>query len=368
MDIRKFLSKSKILDIQSCLPDSVIYVASSGLLEWVNDTAIEVFELSNDCLENISINDILKNGFELMSSAEKSKKALIAKSTIKEEYYEITAKQIEGGFVVILRDSTQNYKRISGILAEKENSQYITRDKNEFIVKLANKFYPPLQSVIGFAQGLIDGLGGKITDKQGKYLSIIKNNSSELAYFFKKLVELSQSEGNLLEKDFKYLDIVGLIEQTVKSIQDNYETKSLNFNFNIDKEFKRMIYQNEPIVKTIAQNLIESVIREMEIGTISITVTDAQEEFLNARNLSAAPSVLISLYSLNLQITDNELSILFNPYATIDKLNTNSITRALALGTVKNLTTLLGGAVWVENVPMQGPVFNIIIPREQINE
>lgn len=365
MDIRKILTKPKTLDITANLPDSVIYVANSGLVEWGNDLACEMFEVSKqEGFLNITVNDLLENGFELVSSAEMSKKALIAKSTIKEEYYEITSRQVDGGYIVILRDSTQNYKRISGILAEKESSQHITKDKNEFLVKLANKFNPPLQSVIGFSQGLIDGLGGEISEKQAKYLNIIKNNSSELAYFFNKLVELSESESNRFEKDVKYFDVVGLVEQTIKSVQDNYETKSLNITFDVDKDLKKMIYQNEPVCKVVAQNLIESVIREMEIGNILITLTDTTEEFLEARNISNVPSVLVTISSINLQIVDNELPILFNPYATIDSLNRNTITRALALGTVKNLSKSLGGAVWVENVPMQGPVFNLVIPRE----
>ena len=365
MDIRKILSKPKTLDITANLPDAVIYATNSGLVEWGNDLACEMFEVSKqEGFINITVNDLLENGFELVSSAEMSKKALIAKSTIKEEYYEITSRLVEGGYIVILRDSTQNYKRISGILAEKENSNNITKDKNEFLVKLANKFNPPLQSIIGFSKGLIDGLGGDISEKQEKYLNIIKNNSSELAYFFNKLVELSESESDSFEKDIKYFDIVSLLEQTIKSVQDNYETKSLNITFDYDKELKRMIYQNEPVTKIITQNLIESVIREMEIGNISITMADTTEEFLEARNISNIPSVLVTISSINLQIVDNELPILFNPYATIDSLNRNSITRALALGTVKNLSKSIGGAVWVENVPMQGPVFNLVIPRE----
>lgn len=365
MDIRKILPKQKTFDITANLPDSVIYVTSTGLVEWGNDLACEMFEVSKqEGFVNITINDLLENGFELVSGAQKNRKALIAKSTIREEYFEITSRQVDGGFVVILRDSTQNYKRISGILAEKENSHNVTKDKNDFLIKLANKFNPPLQSVIGFSQGLIDGLGGEISDKQEKYLNIIKNNSSELAYFFNKLIELSQSESDCFEQDVKYFDMVGLIEQIIKLVQDNYEVKSLNITFDVDKDLKRMIYQDEPVFKVIIKNLVESVVREMEIGNILVKLTDTSQEFLESRNISNIPSVLLTISSINLQIVDNELPILFNPYATIDSLNRNTITRALALGTVKNLAKSIGGAVWVENVPMQGPVFNLVIPRE----
>ena len=128
---------------------------------------------------------------------------------------------------------------------------------------------------------------------------------------------------------------------------------------------KRNIYQNEVVCKTVIQNIVESVSREMEIGTISINLTNTTEEFLNARNIPTIPSVLLTISSLNFQITDNELATLFNPYAEIDKQNKSSITRAIALGTSKNYAKAIGGLAWVENVPMQVPVFNVVIPREK---
>lgn len=365
MDIRNFLSKQKQqFDINENYPDAILLVMNAGIIEWANSVACEMFEMNSHNFSDITIDDILEKGFELVKNAELDKKAFIAKSTIKESYYELTAKRIEWGYVVALRDSTRNYKRISDILAEKENTSHITRDKNEFLIKLSNKFNPSLQSIIGFSQGLIDGLGGETTDKQNKYLNIIRNNSLELSYFFNKLIELSQSEAEMFDSDIKYFDFVNIVEQTIKSLQDNYEEKSLNINLIVNKDFKRRIYQDEILVKIILQNLIETVFREMEIGTVSISVADATEDFLNSRNISNVPSVIFSISSLNMQITDNELQFLFNPYAIIDTLSRANITRALALGTAKNVAKSIGGVAWVENVPMQGPVFNVVIPKE----
>lgn len=371
MDIKKLLSKQKNFDLFTCLPDAILYVVGKrGLVAWGNELACEMFEVSKEegFLDN-TINDLIENGAELVVNAEINGKALIAKSTIKEEYYELTSKLVEGGYMVALRDTTQNYKRISGILAEKETINNVTHDKNEFLYKLANKFYPPLQSIIGFSQGLIDGVGGQINDKQEKYLKIIKSNSVELSYFYNKLIELSQSESNLFEKESKYFDVVKLIEQIMKNINDNYETKSLNFNFEVSPKLKRMIYQNEPVCKIIIQNIVESIAREIEVGNIQITLSDTTEDFLSARNIMTIPSVLLTVSSLNLPIMDTEITNLFNPYVEVDKQNKNSITRALALGTAKNLAKSVGGLAWVESVSAQGPVFNVVIPREKnVNE
>lgn len=290
---------------------------------------------------------------------------MIAKSTGNDEYYEITSREIEGGYVASLRDSTQNYKRISNILEEQESSQKINSDKNMFLVKLANEFNSPIQSIIGFAQGILDGLGGTVSDKQAKYVNIIKKNSSELLYFFSKLVELSQSEGNLISNDEKYFDIVSVLDSVVKANKHFYTEKAVNISFEVDNELKKTVYQRETAFKLMMQNLIETFMREIDLGNVYVTLADADEDFLTSRNIPVDSSLLITVSSSNITVLENELPTLFNPYATIEKANKRTIPRALALGTAANIAKDLGGVIWAEILPMKGLVFNIVIPREK---
>lgn len=367
MDIRKILSIQKNIDVQSSLPDGVILVGSNGLIQWLNDIAQEEFKIDESKISTTSINSILENGYELVVNAANTKKALIAKSAIEDKYYEITAREVEGGCVIILRDSTQNYKRISGILEEQESSQKINNDKNIFLVKLANEFNSPIQSIIGFSQALLDGLGGNVSDKQSKYVNIIKKNSSELSYFFNKLVELSQSEGNLIKDDTKYFDIVTSVESIVKSNKHLYSDKAIGIKFEVHNDLKKTVYQKETAFKIMIQNLIETVLREIDMGNVLVSLSDASEEFLSSRNLPMETSILITVSSQNMVVLETDLPTIFNPYAIIDKANKRTISRALALGTVSNIAKLLGGVVWAEILPMQGLVFNIVLPREITN-
>lgn len=365
MDIRKILSIQKNIDIQSNLPDGVVFTGTNGIIQWANDIAHDLFRAELGQLISKSVNDLLENGYDLIVNSANTHKALIAKYTQGDEYFEITAREIEGGYVVALRDSTQNYKRISNILEEQETSQKVNSDKNVFLVKLANEFNSPIQSIIGFAQGLLDGLGGEVSDKQAKYVNIIKKNSSELLYFFTKLVELSQSEGNLIEHDEKYFDIVTVLDSIVKTNRHYYSDKAVNINFEVDDELKKTVYQAETAFKLMIQNLIETVMREIDMGNVYVTLSDADEDFLTARNIPIESSLLITISSTNMSVLETDLPTLFNPYATIEKANKRTISRALALGTVANLAKDLGGVIWAENVPMKGLVFSIVIPREK---
>ena len=367
MDILKILSIQKNIDVQANLPDGILVIDTNGIIQWANDIAHDLFHLENGQLPSKSVNDILDNGYDLVINSANTHKALIAKNTQSDEYYEITSREVEGEYVVALRDSTKNYKRISNILEEQEASQKINSDKNCFLVKLANEFNSPIQSVIGFSQGLLDGLGGKISDKQEKYLNIIKHNSTDLLYFFNKLVELSQTEGNLLNGEVKNFDIVSALENVVKLNEVNYVDKPVKIEFEVGNDTKRIVNQNEIAFRLMMQNLIETLMREIDLGKVNVTISNTDNEFLTARNIPVQESVLITVSSVNMTIMESELSTLFNPYAIVDSTRKKTISRALALGCVSNIAKDLGGVVWAELSPMKGPVFNIVIPREKVN-
>ena len=367
MDIRKILSIQKNIDIQNNLPDGVLLIGTDAIIQWANDVAHDLFRVEEGLLSAKSLNDILENGYGLVKNSANTHKALIAKYTQGEEYFELTARETEEGYIVALRDSTQNYKRITNILEEQESSQKINSDKNCFLVKLANEFNSPIQSIIGFSQAIIDGMGGNVSDKQIKYANIIKKNSSELLYFFSKLVELSQSEGNLIDRDIKHFNIATLLDFIVKTNKHIYQEKPVNIEVEIDENLKRSIYQKETILKLMINNLLETLIKEIEIGTINISVSNADEEFLSARNIPLKSAIQLTMSSTNVTILETELQTLFNPYAVVDSANRRTISRALALGTASNLAKELNGVIWAEILPMKGFVFNVVIPRENAN-
>ena len=83
----------------------------------------------------------------------------------------------------------------------------VNREKNNFLIKLANDFKAPIQSIVGFSQAMADGLGGEMSEQQEKYIRIINKNSTDLMYFVGKLLELSQTESCLSKAENKTFDV-----------------------------------------------------------------------------------------------------------------------------------------------------------------
>lgn len=374
MAFKNFLSKAKDVDILSSLPDGVLLTDSGGKIEWTNEISANLLKMPKDDIFRLNINGIIEGGLDLIKQAAEINKSVVGRaknSEGKDFYLEITAKVTDECFVVSLRDVTQNYRTVTSILVEHESSKKINKDKNAFLVKLSNEIKSPINSIVGFSQAMIDGLGGEMSDKQEKYIKIINKNSNEVLYLIDKILELSKTESNLYEYDFQIFDAVNAIQNVLKNYETVIKDKNLILNLDAESIVKRTIFSEETIFKTIFQNILETSLNSTDIGSINIKVHHPDLEFVSQQDIEVSQSateksyLMLTVSDTGAGIAENDLSVIFEPYTQLDKPNKKNIVKSIALACVKNLVKYLKGAVWIESESMQGTTYNVIIPIER---
>ena len=237
MDIKKILFRTNSIDVEKALPDAVVFCNREGKILWVNDKAAEIFETSKMHLLTSNISDFIENALNLITSSVIMNNQVITKLTNSETYFDMTSKEIEEGYVLDFRDSINSADEI--VKKSEDDYKEINRDKNCFLLKLANDLKSPLQSIVGFSQAMADGLGGSMSEQQDKYIRIIKKNSSELMYFITKLLELSQTEAELSHPEIKTFDITSTINSVIRFNEQLYKDKEFILEKFNKKEFKQ---------------------------------------------------------------------------------------------------------------------------------
>lgn len=361
MDIKKILFKTNTIDVEKALPDAIIYCNKDGKIQWVNDKSAEMFETSKMHLLTSNIADFIENAQNLITNASISNKEVITKLIGKEIYFNLTANEIEEGFVMSFRD-TNNSINTSFELSEVDmkNSNL---EKNKFLLKIANDLKSPLQSIVGFSQAMSDGLGGEMSEQQEKYIKIINKNSSELMYFINKLMELSQTEVEARTPELKTFDIVNTINSVIKFNEQLNKEKDLRWNLSIEDGLKNLVCTDENIIKTIFQNILEVIFKSVEIGEIQINLSIPNDELVSSKNLFGSNFVLVTISSSSMLLSESDLECMFDPYLIIDTSNKKNILRAMTLACVKNLVQTLNGSIWVESKILKNTSFNILIPQ-----
>lgn len=360
MDIKKILFRTNSIDVEKALPDAIIFCNFDGKIQWVNDKASEIFETSKMHLLTSNIMDFIENALNLIDASLLSENPIITKFVDKEIYFDMTSKKIDEGFVLSFRDSIPaiTYNSLSRESVEEQNNS-----KNDFLIKLSNELKSPLQSIVGFSQAMADGLGGNMSEQQDKYIRIIRKNSQDLMYFVTKLLELSQTELELPSVEHRTFDIVNVINSVIKFNEQLYKGKEIRWNVNIEGGIKNTIASDENIIKTVLQNVLEVILRAVEMGEISVSLTIPEADYLASKNLSAGKYLMITISSSSMLLSENDLESMFNPYSIIDTTNRKNILRAIILATVKNLIQAIKGSIWVESKILKATSFNIVIPQ-----
>lgn len=356
MDFKKILFRTNSIDVEKALPDALIMCGKDGKIQWVNDVAAEIFETSKMHLLTSNISDFIENSMNLISSSVILHKPVITKFAGREIYFDMTVKEIEEGYVLDFRDAVSAVQETA-----QDDTEAVNREKNNFLLKLANDLKSPVQSIVGFSQAMADGLGGEMSEQQEKYIKIINKNSSELMYFIAKLLELSQTEASLKEPENKTFDIVGLVKSTVRYNEQLYKGKDVKISIRQDENFKKTISSDEEIIKNILQDVLEVLLKAVDMGEITINLSTPDEEFIASKNLPQGSYTMISLSSTSLLLSETDLECIFDPYKIVDSSNRKNVLRAIVLASVKNMVQSLNGIIWVESQILKNTSFNIII-------
>ncbi len=370
MNFTNFFSNINPKEVITNLPDAVFVVESDGEIIWANNKAAIAFETSVDTLKKVQFNDIVVNGLELAEKSYSKKTTVVTGAfslNEKEFFVEMNSKKYGEQFFITIRDITT----MTNVLAVAERTGRLNKEKNVMFVKLSNEIKSPLQSIMGFSQALLDGLGGNISEKQNKYVKIIKKNSAELLYFMEKFLEFAKAESSLFSIKNQSFDIINTIQNVVKHNENILNLKNLTVNYDFENFNKKAIYNDEDIMKIILQNILETSIRLTESGTITIKID--YPEIDNIEKYGIKPTkeinnfsyIQISFTDTGIGLSENELEGIFEPYTQLEKINKKTMVRSLSLGAVYLMLKRMGGAMWVNSEVMKGSTFNIILPIEK---
>lgn len=362
--VKNLVSFFSASNIVKDFPDAVILTDFNGYIIEANKKAAQCFELTNESTVAVKIDDVIKNAADIINSSCRQKRPVLGLADVngKNFYIELNATRTSKGFCISVRDISQLTDET--VLANK--IERFNGEKNVMLYKLKSEILSPLSSVIGFSKGLLDGIGGDLTEKQAKYIRIINNNADNLQEFVENLLEFSYSESSLFDTEYRQFDIISLIKEVIAEFNKIVEEKGLNLTFDYEMIDKRTIYSDLKAVKRILTNILQIAISTTESGTISINISHPTGEDFMMYSLNEERKYLrITFKDSSSGWSAQELQTMCDPYLQLDKNNRKSVLQAFKLGTASILTKRLQGAFDITSEFSNGSLYSIIIPAEK---
>ncbi len=358
-------------------PDAVIVIDfANNILSW-NKKACEIFGYKKEEMIGRNIAILFDEESKKINESVETGKSFVISSKSKENdniFVDISCSQLlkKQKIIITARDVTRNQKVIGKLLVEYEKNTKIGLYKNSFITGLSNDFKTPVHSLIGFSQGLLDGICGELNEKQQKYVTIMNKNANSLLDLLNDFLDLSRLEGNSPEVNMKLFTLANSVNQLAKRIRTKADAKGLQFDIDLNSLEKKNVYSDEDLLLKVLNIVLENAVKFTEIGSILLKVTHPEPDLLKNQGIEIPEGfneksfVLFSVKDTGIGIPDEEKSAIFDEYKQTDRNTAKKYGgTGLKLALTGKIISNLGGKIWVESDLGQGSTFSFVIPLER---
>jgi signal transduction histidine kinase len=235
--------------------------------------------------------------------------------------------------------------------AVNERLRELDQRKSEFVSIVAHELRTPLSSIRGYAENMLEGLGGVLTDKQQYYLGRITFNVERLTRMITELLDLARIEAGQIGIRCEPLAIADCVETIIEGLQTLARDKTLTVRA-VHAPHPLMVRGDPDKLTQVLTNLIHNAVKFTPAGgDILVEVHDPNDG-----------CVQICVADTGCGIPPSEVSQVFDKFYRGSSLSSEGRGAGLGLAIVKHLVELQGGRIWVQSTPGKGSRFYFTLP------
>jgi len=238
----------------------------------------------------------------------------------------------------------------SSIARDISAAKYLQRLKDEFIGTVSHELRTPLSITKEGISIVLDGIAGKINEKQNSILKTARDNINRLARIIDNLLDISKIEAGKLELQRRVVNVNELIKESVLPFEPKIKTKGLELRLSLPQE-QVSVYADKDKIIQVLTNLIGNGLKFTEKGFVEIGV--------NKRDDGVEFYVLDS----GIGISADDLPKAFNKFEQFGRVTgAGGKGTGLGLSIAKGIIEKHKGRIWVESELGKGSRFTFSLP------
>ncbi|MCC6614007.1 MAG: GAF domain-containing protein [Anaerolineae bacterium] len=236
------------------------------------------------------------------------------------------------------------------------------QSKSEFVSFVAHELKNPLTSIKGYADVIISGAVGALSDQQRNFVGTIRSNAERMNTLVSDLNDVTKLQTNNLRIEPEELAIADVIEETLRPLQKQIDDKGQRVRLALVDNLP-LIYADRNRIIQVLTNLINNAHKyspEDAQITIGAEVTTPQR---TPQGKVSKPMLHVRVQDEGIGMDEDDLAKLFTPYFRSE----NPIAReqpgtGLGLTITRGIVERHEGHIWVDSTLGQGTTFHFTVP------
>ncbi len=262
------------------------------------------------------------------------------------------------GYAKVTRDLTERKEGEDRAIADARRlatAEEANRAKAMFLAAMSHELRTPLNAIAGYADLLLSGVGGTVSDLQREYLDRIVRSEKHLLSIINDILNFSRIEAGQLVYDMRGVSVRAVVDLVLPMIEPQALAKRL--------ALVRSVIEVAPVhadrakVEQILLNLLSNSVKFTEPGgTIEVEVEDC------------GPTVELRVRDTGIGIPEDDLDAIFQPFIQVGRsLTTTHEGTGLGLAISSDLANAMGGSLTVTSEYGVGSTFVLTLQKAVID-
>lgn len=242
---------------------------------------------------------------------------------------------------------------LGGVVVYHDVTREVLADrlKSEFIATASHELRTPLTSIRGYVDLLLLGTLGPLSQPQGDFLKVVKNNVAQLVELIDDLLDVSKVEAGEIRLRREPIDLGELLYEVGESLFSQFTARSISLAIEVQPDLPRVPADRQRM-RQIALNLISNACKYTPIGG-----------HVDIRLRNGGARLQVDVRDTGVGIAPEAQQHIFTPFFRADNpLRDEAGGTGLGLSITKRLVELHGGEIWFDTHEGQGTTFSFALP------
>jgi signal transduction histidine kinase len=231
----------------------------------------------------------------------------------------------------------------------REELEWHSRLKSEFVATMSHELRTPLNVALGYLDLVLDGEFGCLTTDQDRVLQCARKSARKLVSLVDSTLDLSRLEKGMAELEVRSFRLADIADEIRDEMRDECSRPGLVVTFDIPRELS--LCTDNVKLKVVVRNIVDNALKFTRSGSVKVSATKREG------------GTVISVTDTGVGISAEVLRIIFEPFRQGDSSTTRRFDGVgLGLYVVRRLLDVLGGTISVESEVEHGTTFRISVP------